>query len=112
VLLPDGVVTVTLAPPGANGHAGVVTETDDAVALVGVAVTEVVPVPKVTVVASSRLEPAISNGVPPETGPVVGLIPETAGADIITRDHEGTRFFGIEWSIQCSGVSWKACVDC
>jgi hypothetical protein len=88
VLLPDGVVTVTLAAPGANGHAGVVTETDDAVELVGVAVTEVAPVPKVTVVAPSRLEPAINNEVPPETGPVVGLIPETAGEDIITRDHD------------------------
>lgn len=88
MLLPDGVVTVTLVPPGANGHAGVVTETDDAVALVGVAVTEVAPVPKVTEVAPSRLEPTISNGVPPETGPEVGLSPETVGADIITRDHE------------------------
>ena len=59
-----------------------------AVLLDGVTVTELVPVPKVTEVAPDRLVPTINNGVPPEVGPVVGLIPETVGtAAIVGRDH-------------------------
>ena len=74
-LLPEGVVTTTLAVPAVP--AGVV-------AVMDVALTTVTPVaaapPMVTPVAPVKLAPVIVRLVPPAVVPVFGLIADTVGA--------------------------------
>ena len=73
--MPEGVVTVTSTVPAVP--AGLV-----AMMLVSLTTLKLVAgtVPKSTAVAPVKLVPVIVTDVPPNVGPVVGLMPVTAGA--------------------------------
>ncbi|GGO99706.1 hypothetical protein GCM10012280_66780 [Wenjunlia tyrosinilytica] len=72
LLVPPGVVTVTLTVPEPAGAAVVIW-----VALTGVNDTDVPP--NLTALAPVKPMPVIVTGVPPAAGPLVGLTPVITG---------------------------------
>jgi preprotein translocase subunit SecG len=75
VLVPFGVITVILTVPTAP--AGLTAVIDVALFTVKLAAAVL---PKLTAVAPVKLVPVIVTDVPPEVGPLPGLIAVTAGA--------------------------------